>query len=278
MKILVKDTDQKIILSSNQTFKTDLGWTDSAQQMEQEILYDIINPTENYETIRYIHSPYSVTSTSGTTFTQTDIWYNFYFLNNAGVYNQNYESVDITLKENAKMLRQSTESFFRLEFYKTSNDNAPNQTNRRLVFSKNLILPLGEKVYFTGTPSGSTLPLNDFVFLPVFTGSNYRNTENMYFFWFLDDTPFSETNITGNTFYMTAKFYNAKTGQFIKMMNECQCNFTSQTDIQNFDVIKYFYYRVVLDYTNISYRVFDITSNQRVGSTTPIKWYEYVGP
>lgn len=64
MKILVKDTDQKIILSSNQTFKTDLGWTDSAQQMEQEILYDIINLTENYETTRYIHSPYSVTSTT----------------------------------------------------------------------------------------------------------------------------------------------------------------------------------------------------------------------
>jgi len=271
MKILVKDTDQKIILSSNQTFKTDLGWTDGAQQMEQEILYDIINLTENYETTRYIHSPYSVTSTSGTTFTQTDIWYNFYFLNNAGVYNQNYESVDITLRENAKMLRQSTESFFRLEFYKTSNDDAPNQTNRRLVFSKNLILPLGEKVYFTGTPSGSTLPLNDFVFLPVFTGSNYRNTENMYFFWFLDDTPFSETNITGNTFYMTAKFYNAKDGTIIDFVNKQKS--VGQEIIEEQDI----YYKVIIDRSDYSYIVYQY--NGSLGSrngvlNSPINFYE----
>jgi len=271
MKILVKDTDQKIILSSNQTFKTDLGWTDSAQQMEQEILYDIINPTENYETTRYIHSPYSVTSTSGTTFTQTDIWYNFYFLNNAGVYNQNYESVDITLRENAKMLKQSTKSFFRLEFYKTSNDDSPNQTNSRLVFSKNLILPLGEKVYFTGTPSGSTLPLNDFVFLPVFTGSNYRNTENMYFFWFLDDTPFSETNITGNTFYMTAKFYNAKDGTIIDFVNKQKS--VGQEIIEEQDI----YYKVIIDRSDYSYIVYQY--NGSLGSrngvlNSPINFYE----
>jgi len=42
MKILVKNNDQNILLPVNQEFKTDLGWTDSAQQMEQEILYDII--------------------------------------------------------------------------------------------------------------------------------------------------------------------------------------------------------------------------------------------
>jgi hypothetical protein len=271
MKILVKDTDQKILLSSNQTFKTDLGWTDSAQQMEQEILYDIINLTENYETTRYIHSPYSVTSTSGTTFTQTDIWYNFYFLNSSGVYNQNYESIGITLSENAKMLKQSTESFFRLEFYKTSNDDSPNQTNRKLVFSKNLTLPLGEKVYFTGTPSGSTLPLNDFVFLPVFTGSNYKNTENMYFFWFLDDSPFSETNITGNTFYMTAKFYNAKDGSVIDFVNKSKS--IGQEIIEEEDV----YYKVIINRTDYSYIVYQYNGSlgSRKGQlSAPINFYE----
>jgi hypothetical protein len=271
MKILVKDTDQKILLSSNQTFKTDLGWTDSAQQMEQEILYDIINLTENYETTRYIHSPYSVTSISGTTFTQTDIWYNFYFLNSSSVYNQNYESIGITLSENAKMLKQSTESFFRLEFYKTSNDDSPNQTNRKLVFSKNLTLPLGEKVYFTGTPSGSTLPLNDFVFLPVFTGSNYKNTENMYFFWFLDDSPFSETNITGNTFYMTAKFYNAKDGSVIDFVNKSKS--IGQEIIEEEDV----YYKVIINRTDYSYIVYQYNGSLglRKGQlSAPINFYE----
>ena len=37
MKILAKNNDQTIIIPSNQMFKTDLGWTDNAEQMEQEI-------------------------------------------------------------------------------------------------------------------------------------------------------------------------------------------------------------------------------------------------
>ncbi len=271
MKILVKDNDQSIIVSSNQNFKTDLGWTDSAQQMEQEILYDIINPTENYETVRYVHSPYSVTSTSGTTFNQTDIWYSFYFLNNSGNYIQNYEATGITLEENSKMLRQSTESFFRLEFYKTSNDESPNQTNRRLVFSKNLILPLGEKVYYTGIPSGSTYPLNDFVYVPVFNGSNYRNTENMYLFWFADDSPFSETNITGNTFYMTAKYYNAKDGSVIDFVNK------SMTLVEDVVEEEDVYYKVIIDRTDYSYIIYEY--NGAIGSrrgqvVSPINFYE----
>ena len=271
MKILVKNNDQTILIPTNQHFKTDLGWTDSAQVMEQEILYDIINPTENYETVRYIHSPYSVTSTSGTTFNQTDIWYSFYFLNSSGNYVQNYEAAGITLKENSKMLRQSTESFFRLEFYKTSNDESPNQTNRRVVFSKNLILPLGEKVYYTGIPSGSTYPLNDFVYVPVFNGSNYRNTENMYLFWFSDDSPFSETNITGNTFYMTAKYYNAKDGTVTDFVNKSKS--VLQDIIEEEDV----YYKVIIDRTDFSYIVYEYSGSlgPRQGQVaTPINFYE----
>jgi hypothetical protein len=271
MKILAKNNDQSILISTNQHFKTDLGWTENAQQMEQEILYDIINPAENYETVRYIHTPYSVTSTSGTTFTQTDIWYNFYFLNSVGGYVQNYEVTGISFRENAKMLKQSTESFFRLEFYKTNNDESPNQTNRRLVFSKNLSLPLGEKVFFTGVPSGFTQPLNDFIYVPVFMGSNYRNTENMYLFWFVDDTPFSETNITGNTFYMTAKYYNAKDGSVTDFVNKTKN--LNQDIIEEEDV----YYKVIIDRTDYSYIVYQYDGNiggRRGVQTNPINFYE----
>jgi hypothetical protein len=271
MKILVKNNDQNILLPTNQDFKLDLGWTENAQQMEQEILYEIINSVENYETMRFIHSPYSVTSSSGTTFTQTDIWYNFYFLNGFGNYTQNYEEVGLTLSENAKMLKQSTESFFRLEFYKTSDDESPNQTNRRLVFSKNLSLPLGEKVFFTGTPIGYTQPLNDFIYVPVFTGSNYRNTENMYFFWFIDESPFEETNITGNTFYMTAKYYNAKDGTIIDFVNKTKN--ISQDIIEEEDI----YYKVIIDRTDYSYIVYQyngIIGGRRGTQPSPINFFE----
>ena len=252
MKILAKNNDQSIIIPSNQMFKTDLGWTDSAEQMEQEILYEIINPTENYETVRYIHSPYNQTSAvSGTTFQQTDIWYSFYFVNASGNYSQNYEEVGITFEENSKMLKQSTESFFRLEFYKTNNDSSPNLTNRRLVFAKNLSLPLGERVFYTG--------------------SNYRNTENMYFFWFTDDSPFSETNITGNTFYMTAKYYNAKDGSVIDFVNKSKA--AGVPIIEEEDV----YYKVIIDRSYYSYIVYSYNGSigSRVGLVnTPINFYE----
>lgn len=280
MEILRKNTDQNLTINSNQSFKTDLGWTENAEMMEKEILYEIINPTENYETVRYIHKPY--TNISG--FSQTDIWFYFYFgdysLNTSNpadpiitgvTYQQDYQLMDITLQENALMLKQSTESFFRLEFYKTPNDEAPNNTNRRLVFAKNLTLPLGEKIFYTGTTVGGSIPLNDYIYFPVFMGSNYRNKENMYFFWFTDDTPFSETTLTGNTFYMTAKFYNAKTGEVFDFTNKSKT--PSGTIIEENDM----YYKVIIDRSDYSYQVFRFNGSvgARIGeSNDPIVFYE----
>lgn len=286
MEILRKTTDQNILLNSNQTFKTDLGWTENAEVFEKEILYDIINPVENYETVRYIHLPYEAVTPQDSVYMQTDIWFYFYF--NRYGYNttnplnpiltgvtreQDYQLVDITLQENALMLKQSTESFFRLEFYKTPNDEAPNNANRRMVFAKNLALPLGEKVFYTGTVSGSTHPLNDYIYFPVFTGSNYRNKENMYFFWFTDDSPFSETTITGNTFYMTAKFYNAKDGTVM--------DFTNKDLLITDEIVEEedMYYKVVIDRTDFSYQIFEFNGSvgPRIGKTgDPVVFYEKI--
>lgn len=261
MEILRKNSDQNLIVNPNQMFKTDLGWTDNAEMMENEILYQIINPTENYETVRYVHSPY----TSGLGVNQTDIWFYFYFLDGTNSYTNglDYNHAGITYQENAKMLKQSTESFFRLEFYKTSNDEAPTNLNRRLVFAKNLSLPLSEKQFY--------LTLNDYIFVPVFMGSNYRNKENMYFFWFSDDTAFDETNLTGNTFYMTAKFYNSKDGSVIDFTNKSLNSGTTVNEVNDL------YFKVIIDRTDFSYQIFrfDGTIGTRIGeSNDPIKFYE----
>ena len=76
MKILTSTDDLKISLNIEQDFKTDLGWEEGALEMEEQILSEIINPIENYETVRYIHKPY----TSSLGVEQTDIWFQFYFL------------------------------------------------------------------------------------------------------------------------------------------------------------------------------------------------------
>ncbi len=216
MKILRKDINQNIILNGEQIFKTDLGWQDNAEEMEKELLETIINPVQNYETVRYIHKPY--TSTNG--LLQTDIWFKFFFISGS-TYVLDYEPTGLSANENAQMLRQTTESFFILEFYKTPNNEEPNRTNRRLVFTKNLTLPLGEKYFYT--------TLNDYIFKPVFMGSNYRNKENMYLFWFQDDSAINEETLIGNTFYMTAKFFNAENGSIVDFTNKDMVNLSGST-------------------------------------------------
>jgi hypothetical protein len=84
---------------------------------------------------------------------------------------------------------------------------------------------------------------------------------------------------------MSAKFYNAKTGKFTKMMtgrgtNPLDDTNGPQTRLQNkyaFDSTQYFYYTVKLDYPTQTYQVFN-TYGQRMGTNIPIKWYEYVNP
>jgi hypothetical protein len=191
----------------------------------------------------------------------------FYFLSGT-TYVQNYEAVGITNKENATLNKQTTSSFFRLEFFKTPNDETPDRTNRKLVFAKNILIPSGEKYYYTSNN------FNDYVFVPVFIGSSYRNKENMYFFWFQDETPYDETQLTGNTFYMTAKFFNGDDGSVIDFVNNCFN--TSYEIVENEDM----YYKVLIDMNEYSYRVFEYNGSvgDRCGlRSNPIKFYEKGG-
>ena len=306
---------------------------------------DIINPSKNYETVRYIHKPYVSSE-----ITQTDIWFQFYFVD-GGNYVLDYNPVGITTRENELMLKQSTESFFRLEFYKTPGVVsetgttltcvAPTRQNRRLVNSKNLSLPLGEK-YFYSTTNYSGY----YIHVPVFTGSNYRNKENMYLFWFDDESTLTDTNLSGtttldkysftattaqnilftneinqitqillpigvtpligwtgqtfnypnlsyeviknpndgkspfyhgmNTFFMTAKFFNAKTAELIDFTNS---GFTSQYIVtEEVDM----YYQIDFDNYERTFQVYKyngVMGGDRIGDgvSKPIKFYEKGG-
>ena len=87
MKILRTDNSQNIILNTETDFQTDLGWEDNMSQFEEEILNEIINPAENYDTVRYIHKSYSLNLTGSTSgATQTDLWFSFYFLQNNQIF------------------------------------------------------------------------------------------------------------------------------------------------------------------------------------------------
>jgi hypothetical protein len=269
MKILRNNVNNNIILNQDLNFRTDLGWEDGVKELEEQTLDKIINVVENYETVRFIHKPYN-TTLSGFTFPQTDIWFNFYFLSGL-TYVQDYEPTGLSANENALMLSHVTKSFFRLEFFKTPIEminnvevvEPPSRLNRRLVFAKNLSIPLGEKYFYT--------TLNDFIYKPVFMGSNYRNKENMYFFWFQDETPLKESNLIGNTFWMSAKFYNSEDGSILDFV---------KTDIGTNEVNETndMYYKVVIDKSDFSYQIFRYNNGiqgNRIGeSNDPIKFYE----
>jgi hypothetical protein len=271
MEILKKSGDYNIVINQENDFLTNLGWQEGMDIFEEEVLDTIINPIDNYETVRYIHEPYSgLTSNSGDT--QCDIWFKFYFIDSVGTYTNglDYSLVGIAPKDNAKMLKTTTESYFRLEFFKTPNNEAPTRINRKLVFSKNLSLPLGEKFYYN--------PLRQNIHIPVFMGSNYRNKENMYLFWFQDDTVLSDSTLSGNTFYMTAKFLNATDGSVL--------DFTTRGLSAGQQLVEYrdMYYKIVINKTNYTYKVYDYdggttTESNLVGKgiNNAIKFYEKGG-
>lgn len=199
MNILHKNIENNLILSNTTNFGTDLGWEESFKDLETEVLKSIINPVENYETVRYINEPYS-----GVTGDICDIWYFFYFIDSLNGYSKglDYNLAGISPTENALLLKHTVKSFFRLEFYST-----PNRETQKLLFAKNLSIPLGQRVFDKN--------INDKIFVPVFTGNNYRNTENMYLFWFGDNSV-----IPGSSFYMTARFFNAEDGSVTQFLNK----------------------------------------------------------
>lgn len=256
MKILKEDIDKKIIIDATQQFKNDAGWQESFSEYEKQVLKDVVNIPENYDTVRYIHKPYEYNG-----YSQSDIWYYFNFIdvNNEYTLGFNYENVGLTNANNAVLSNQSIYSFFRLEFYKTPNNELPTRANRKLAFTKNLNLALGEKIFYT--------PLNDLIRIPVFMGSNYKNMENMYIFWFYDNSVLQETVFSGDTFYMAAKYYNGVDGSISDFTNK-PLDVNSEVNETN-DM----YYTVTMDKTDFSFQVSGLYG--RYGTTdNPIIFYE----
>ncbi len=294
MKIRINQNNRNLLINKEQNFKTDAGWDENFQSYEDEVLRDIINPVENYETNRYIHKPYisgiglpppsngadeaddannatdsaSLFTTTVNTVEQTDIWFHFYFKDPSDNYTLDYNNVGLTQTD--KLMANLKYSFFRLEFYKTPNNEPPNRSNRRLVFAKNLAPAVGERVTFT----------NKFekIYVPVFFGSSMRNKENMYLFWFHDDTVLEETELTGTTFFMSAKFYNSFDGSKVPFANKEIT--TTSTIVEEQDM----YFQVEMDRTNTPTYHYTISeydgtsspysSNRKGMSGDPIKFYE----
>ena len=168
MKLIKGNKDKIITINGVEFSHNDLGWNEGFEEYQNEITKTIINPISNYETKQFTHKPYPLSEYNN--FFQNTIWYQFYFLSGS-TFICDYEPTGLSSKENSLMLKQITKSFFTLEFYRTTDGELPTRINRKLSFRKKLSLPLGEKFFYT--------TLNDYIFKPVFSGSSFRNKENM---------------------------------------------------------------------------------------------------
>lgn len=263
MKILRKNTDITINLNLDTNFNLDLGREEGLELFEDQTLNKLINPIENYETDRFQFKPYSGLTADADDL-QCNIWYYFYFYNLANpathVGGTNYIYVGITPDENVSLIKSVSKCFFRLEFYKVPNGQEPSKTNRKLAFSRNIPLVSGERVLYQD--------YNREVVLPIFMGSKYRNRENMYLYWFQDQSVLNGTIFTGDTFYMTARFFNAKDGSILNFGNKSIISGDPVTDSDDL------YYKVVLDFTDLTYQIYN-SIDQPIGYfNTPINFYE----
>jgi hypothetical protein len=120
------------------------------------------------------------------------------------------------------------------------------------------------------TASTAVAPSDSQIKMPNFL-LDYVGDKEGYFIYWLKNPNYIDID----KFYMSAKFFNAKTGQFVRMMNTRQSALSQKF---NFESSKYFYYQVNIDYENYEYDVINMNTQNRVGTVTPINWYEYVNP
>lgn len=256
LNIKASTADKSIIIPIGQIFD-EVGNEQLVKTWEEVELQDNINVIQDYETTRYSYANNISANT---------ISYAFEFWDSTtSSYVDNFNVLGFLDKDLAKPKKAFTRSFFKFDFY-----DSPLRKEQKIMFTN--ILPLNNCIkelkiiiqnedpteYFAqlaadplGTPKyGVYQPL-------CLLGPLHGRSENYYIQW-LKDRELTEIN----TFYMSCKFYNAKTGKVTNMINEAP----TLSQITNGEVLSYpewFYYQVKLIIS---------TSN----SSTTVPKYRYV--
>jgi hypothetical protein len=266
LRLPTADQGLEIPIEMNWDF---LGKQDSIEDYESTVIEEIIGTAVDFEVSRFSHAEYSQTdlrtsinyefnfyssgstSVTATTIANTNLWKNSYL-------DEGFTSSEIYYFSNS-----FTNSFFKLDFYDTN--DVKSQTNYFTV-----IIPVQQGL--TQTASTSSLLSNVSIKKPYFVLDFVGDKEGFFFYW-LTDREFLDID----TFYMSGKFFDAKLGVFVKMMIRPQAILPNKFI---FDGSKLFFNKVILDYSDKTYKIYDGENpNQRVGtSLNPMRWYEYINP
>jgi hypothetical protein len=227
------------------------------KEYENSILNELITTDKDFEVNRFFHADYD---------NKSEINYEFYFyegasLSNASNWKIDYRAEGFTTQEVYYYANSFRNSFFKLDFY-----DSPIESQQENYIT--VILPTQQGLRMATKMQNTDVQIRKPQFLLDYVGDK----EGFFIYW-LKKRNFLDIS----TFYMTAKFFDGKTGQFVRMMNRPQSTIQGNKFI--FSSSDYFYYRVEMDYLTHSYKVYDIVNpTDRVGGTVPIKWYEYINP
>ena len=246
-----------------------LGMDLSIDEYEVKMIEEVIGKGRDFEVSRFAHAP-----ATGTT-DNTEVNYEFYFysggsLNDQSNWRLDYQSEGFTPQEIYYYRNNFANSFFKLDLYDTPDEKK--QTNYVTI-----ILPTQQGLTMEAQMQRTLVNIKKPKFVLDYIGSK----DGFFIYWLK-----KRTFLNIDTFYMSAKFYDAKVGQFKTMMTGRDSNPLDLTNgpqynlVGNkyaFDNTQYFYYTVKLNYRTLAYEVLN-TYGQRLGTNIPIKWYEYVNP
>ena len=245
------------------------GREDAIRQYEKEVLKSVLNSIDDFETTKFANAPYQKRPNI------TEINYEFLFydhLNDALTatttsWVNTYKNPGFTNNEIYYFANSFKNSFFKLDFYDTKSSE-----NQRLYFT--IVIPTQQGLTIPGNIGVKVVNLKKPYFKLDYVGAD---KEGFFYYWLKNTSYINQT-----TFYMSCKFFNAKKGQFVRMMNEPQSSFVGG-GAYNFDKELFFYYKVDFDYNNYEYKVYkESPALTRKGegplATEAIMWYEYVNP
>jgi hypothetical protein len=258
---------QSVGLDRSLNIPIELNWDylnvgDSIELYEQGVIAEVLGDGRDFEVTRFANQPYSGTS-SGV----TEINYKFYFYSGGSLTNQlnwqpNYLAEGFSTQDIYYYNNNFANSFFKLDFY--DNNDEKRQTN---YFT--LIIPTQQGLVTSAIMQRTNVTIKK----PEFV-LDYVGDKEGYFIYWLKSREFLDIT----DFWMTAKFYNAEKGYFVKMMNEGQWNLAQAGTPYMFDISNYLYLPVKLDYPTQTYQVFNQVRQRLGDAANPINWYEYVNP
>ena len=268
-------SDKDIIIPVEITFDQE-GREQGVEEYESEVLERVINGVDDFEISKFAHAPWDTNNDV----TQVHYQFNFFnpntptdFINNPPTITDwldDYQYATFTDSEIYYFSNSFKGSFFKLDFY----DSKTNE-NQKILFS--VVLPtqqgLKEPGFIGPQFNQTTVQVKKPKYILDYTG---QDKEGFFYYWLKNPDYLNQT-----TFYMSCKFFNAKKGQFIRMMNKPQSTLTG-AGVYNFDKESFFYYKVMFDQTNYEYKVYEENTGLRVGvgplASEAIIWYEYVNP